>query len=43
VFDVVALRSPEDLSRLTQYAAGGRRHEPLPGFWTAGDVLHERA
>ena len=34
VFDVVGIRSGEDLARLRRYAAGGHAVRPLAGFWS---------
>jgi site-specific DNA-methyltransferase (adenine-specific) len=33
-FDAIEMLSPEDQSRLAQYASGGHQARPLPGFWT---------
>lgn len=38
IHDVVDMLSGADRGRLSQYARGGHRHRPLPGFWTAADL-----
>jgi site-specific DNA-methyltransferase (adenine-specific) len=38
-FDAVELLSEDALDRLTKYAGGGCRVVPLPGFWTARDLV----
>ncbi|MHB1928526.1 MAG: DNA-methyltransferase [Acidimicrobiales bacterium] len=36
--DVIGLLDPAGQERLARYAAGGRRQQPLPGFWGPGEV-----
>ena len=38
VHDAVEVLSAEGQGRLSAYAAGGRRHRPLPGFWTEPEL-----
>ena len=38
VFDVIGLRSVDDVARLARYACGRARRSPLPGFWTPGEL-----
>jgi site-specific DNA-methyltransferase (adenine-specific) len=38
VFDVIGLRSVDDVERLAQYGRGRARRSPLPGFWTPGEL-----
>lgn len=38
VHDVMGMLSDADRARLANYAAGGHRARPLPGFWTASDL-----
>ena len=38
IHDVVGVGNEADRERLAQYARGGHRSRPLPGFWTTADV-----
>lgn len=38
IHDVVGMLDDADRDRLAQYARGGHRRRPLPGFWTAADL-----
>ena len=41
-FDAIEMLSAESLERLKTYASGGYvTRDPLPGFWTAGDLARE--
>ncbi len=38
IHDVVGMLNDADRDRLAQYARGGHRRRPLPGFWRAADL-----
>ena len=38
IHDVVGVGNGADRERLAQYARGGHRSRPLPGFWTAAEL-----
>ena len=42
VHDVMGMLSDADRARLAEYAAGGRRARPLPGFWAESDLRPRR-
>lgn len=42
IHDVMGILEPADLDRLTQYAGGGHRGRPQPGFWTPAELEHHR-
>jgi site-specific DNA-methyltransferase (adenine-specific) len=42
VHDVVGMLNEADRQRLAEYATGGHRTRPLPGFWTPADLRSAR-